>query len=60
MDDRVNKALRDQLEKERRLSSAACMSLPPTPSALPKVKEMPGTGHTLGDDPPPCADNENP
>jgi hypothetical protein len=60
MDDRVNKALRDQLEKERRLASAASVPLSPTPSAPPKVEEMPGTGHTLGGDPLPCADDENP
>ena len=60
MDDRVNKALRDQLEKERRFASAAGVQSPPAPSTLPKVEEMPGIGHTLGGDSPPCVDDENP
>ena len=58
MDDRASKALRDQQERERRMASAASAPSPPTPSVQSKVEEMPGVGHTLGGDPPPCSDGD--
>jgi len=59
MDDRMNKASRDQRERERRMAIAAGVQSPPISSASPKVEEMSDIGHTLEGDPPPYPEDED-
>ncbi|KAF8621671.1 hypothetical protein AX15_007684 [Amanita polypyramis BW_CC] len=63
MDDRINKAMRDQREREQRTAriagaqSAATSSVSGSP---PRGEDIPGIGHTLRGDPPPYSDDGNP
>jgi len=55
IDDRKNKLLRDELEKERRTASSSSALSPVVPSGTPEDIQMPGSGHLLGvtnDEPP--------
>ncbi|KAK2466238.1 hypothetical protein APHAL10511_001880 [Amanita phalloides] len=59
MEDRMNKAMRDEREREQRIAKAEAGSKSPSAPRSPPSNEMTGVGHTLGGDPPPYSDDDS-